>query len=149
MTTSVGVQAKFHNALYALCELDFDAVAAYKVAIDRLESEVYKERLSEFMEDHKRHIKNITNILKVHKKEIPTGPDIKQYLTKGKIVLANIFGDKAILKAMVTNEIDTNTAYERVSEHANKWPEATAVIIQGLNDERRHKKWLETVIEEN
>ncbi|WP_419419221.1 DUF2383 domain-containing protein [Legionella sp. D16C41] len=148
MTTSVGMQAEFHDALYALCELDFDAVEAYKTAIDRLESVIYQQHLSEFMADHKRHIENITSILREHQKESPTSPDIKQYLTKGKIILANIFCDKAILKAMLTNEIDTTKAYETVSNHANKWPEATALIMQGLKDEKRHKEWLEAVIEE-
>ena len=38
---------------------------------------------------------------------------MKALLTKGKVVIAGLMGDEAILQAMRTNEADTNTAYER------------------------------------
>jgi len=102
MTTFIGEQKDFSDALYALCELDYDAVEAYKAAINRLESEGYKARLYEFMLDHERHIKDISEALTKHQKLAPQKPDVKQYLTQGKVVLASLFGDKAILKAMLT-----------------------------------------------
>ena len=41
---------------------------------------------------------------------------MKAILTQGKVVLADMFGDSAILKAMKTNEDDTVTAYDRACE---------------------------------
>ena len=84
MTTLVGTQNDFYDALYALCELDYDAVEAYKAAINRVENTVYKQQLTEFMHDHKRHIQEISSVLRKHQQEIPDGPDMKQYLTQGK-----------------------------------------------------------------
>ena len=43
----------------------------------------------------------------------PKEGDMKALLTKGKVVIAGLMGDEAILQAMRTNEADTNTAYER------------------------------------
>lgn len=143
MATLVGTQKEFHDALYALCELDYDAVEAYKAAINRLENEIYKNTLSDFMNDHIRHIEELTSLLKTHNHPAPEGPDMKQYLAQGKVVLANLMGDKAILKAMITNEEDTNTAYERLTQHAGKWSDASIILANGLNDEKRHKEWLE------
>lgn len=42
MATLVGTQKNFADALKALIELDYDAIEAYKAAIDRLENENYK-----------------------------------------------------------------------------------------------------------
>jgi hypothetical protein len=49
-------------------------------------------------------------------------------------------GDTAILAAMVSNEEDTNTAYERINSRTDKWSDAEEIIKRGLEDERRHKK---------
>lgn len=144
MVTMVGKQAEFSDAVKELIELDYDAVEAYEAAILRLENTVHKGKLSEFMDDHKRHIQEFSSLLKKHHCDIPTGPSTaKSWLTKGKVVLANLIGDKAILSAMLSNEEDTNTAYERMIERTDKWEDANDIIRQGLEDERRHKKWFE------
>lgn len=53
------------------------------------------------------------------------------------------FGDKAILQAMLSNEEDTNTAYERLNNHTDKWDDAEKILEQGFKDEQKHKKWIE------
>lgn len=148
MATLVGTQTEFHDALYALCELDYDAIEAYQAAINRLKNESYKEQLTQFMDDHLRHVDEISAVLKRHQQAVPKGPGMKKYLTQGKVVLAHLLGDNAILKAMITNEADTNTAYERVNSHANKWDDATDILSRGLSDEKRHKKWLEETVKQ-
>ncbi|MBN9230017.1 MAG: rubrerythrin family protein [Legionella sp. 40-6] len=148
MVTLVGTQSNFASALYQLCELDYDAVEAYEAAINRLDNPVYKEKLEEFKEDHQRHIQQITQLLKKHQLEPPSGPGVKQLLTQGKVVFAELLGDKAILHAMLSNEIDTNTAYERLTNYADEWIDALDVLNQGYEDEKKHKKWLETTIAE-
>ena len=74
---------------------------------------------------------------------------MKQILTQGKVVFANLLGDKAILKAMKTNEDDTNVAYERLNSHPGKLTEAIMALEQGLRDERRHRAWLINEIKES
>ncbi len=144
MVTMVGKQAEFSAAVKELIELDYDAVEAYEAAILRLENTVHKGKLGEFMTDHQRHIQEFSALLKKHNCDIPIGPSAgKSWLTKGKVVLANLIGDRAILSAMLSNEEDTNTAYERMNERVDKWADAKDIIRQGLEDERRHKKWFE------
>ena len=96
MTTLVGMQTNFTKALQDLVELDFDAIEAHDAALSRLENQTYKTKLEEFRQDHIRHTQDIQQLLKTHNAECPTGPDSKQWLTKGKVVLANLMGDKAI-----------------------------------------------------
>lgn len=146
MTTAVGTQTKFEDALYELCELDYDAVEAYEAAINRLEKEDYKATLRDFKNDHQRHIEEIRKLLETHQAKIPEGPSLKGLLTQGKVVLGNLFGDNSILTAMLSNEMDTNKAYERLNTHTEKWMDAIDTLARGLEDERRHKEWLEMVI---
>jgi len=147
MVTLVGTQSKFSNAVRELVELDYDAVEAYDAAINRLENTSYKSKLREFRADHERHIKELSALLLQHNEKIPEGPSaVKQWLAKGKVVLANLVGDKTILTAMKSNEDDTNAAYEKMNQHKEMWLEAREVLQRGLADEQRHKEWLEDTI---
>jgi rubrerythrin len=144
MATLVGTQSNFVDALKELIELDYDAVEAYEAAINRLENKEYKSQLTNFRDDHKRHVKELSALMKKHNEEAPTGPDMsKQWLAKGKVVLANMVGDKTILAAMKTNEDDTNTAYERLCKHKERWDDAMDILNRGLADEKTHRAWIE------
>jgi len=77
--------------------------------------------------------------------EAPTSGDMKQMLTTGKIALAEIIGDAAILKAMKTNEDDTVTAYERATRHEDSIPASKAFFMQAHQDEEKHRNWMETM----
>lgn len=144
MTTFVGTQSSFVDATKDLVELDYDAVEAYEAAINRLENADARERLAIFKGDHERHIQELTTLLKNHGEEAPSAPSVgKQWLAKGKVVLANIIGDSLIIKAMISNVEDTNQAYERMNKRIDKWQDADDILKRGLEDERRHKNWLE------
>jgi hypothetical protein len=89
------------------------AADAYQAAIDRLENSSYRNALAEFKRGHLRHITELGDILSSMGRTPPKEGDMKALLTKGKVVIAGLMGDEAILQAMRTNEADTNTAYER------------------------------------
>lgn len=145
MVTLVGTQGSFVDALKELVELEFDALGAYEAALERLEDTEYKITLGQFRDDHKRHISELTTLLIQHDIEPPTSHSLgKHWLTVGKVVIGNLAGgDKAILLAMKSNEGDTNTAYMRMKERLDVWDDAKDIIDCGLQDEQRHKKWLE------
>ncbi|MDF3034133.1 MAG: hypothetical protein K0R76_1087 [Alphaproteobacteria bacterium] len=146
MVTFVGNQEDFAEALKELLELEYGAADAYGAAVERLENPEYRQKLEEFKGDHERHIQEISALLAKNHHDIPEKGTIgKQLLTTGKVVVANMIGDNTILQAMKSNEIDTNTAYERMQAHQNKWPEAEDMISRGLKDEKKHKEWLESV----
>ncbi len=148
MVTLVGMQDDFGSALKSLVELEYDAVEAYDAALNRLDNKEYKMSVASFMEDHMRHIKEVSELLKKHNEASPSGPSLaKQWITKGKVVLGNLVGDTAILMALRSNEIDTNTAYERLKIHEHIWSDAKEIVTRGLLDEHRHKKWLESVLD--
>lgn len=141
MVTLVGTQKSFADAIRNLIELDYDSIEAYEAAINRLSSEEYKQKLRGFKADHESHVKAFSELLRKHNEEVPSGPSAKQWLTKGKVVLAELMGDSTILLAMRTNEDDTNTAYQQMQNRDDKWEDAQDLIAKGLEDEKRHKAW--------
>ena len=72
---------------------------------------------------------------------------MKSLLTQGKVVLANLFGDEAILGAMKSNEVDTNTAYERMNKYEDAPADIKGALKKGLEDEKRHAAWLQRPLE--
>lgn len=147
MATMVGTQADFGKVLKELAELDYDAVEAYRVALERLENEDYKKNLSMFLRDHEDHVERINEVLEQKGRDKVTGPSGKQYLTKGKVAIADMLGDdNTILKAMLSNEEDTNVAYGRVNSREDIWQEAVDIIKKGAEDEKRHKTWIENTL---
>ncbi len=143
MTTMVGKEDNLVDLLQDLIKLDYDAIEAYEAAIERLDDIESQQRLREFMADHQRHTENLATYLRAMGEEVPEGPGGKALLAAGKVVVADLFGDKAVLKAMKTNEDDTNTAYERAVNHADATPEIRATLQENLQDERRHRAWIE------
>lgn len=149
MATMVGTQKSFTQAIKELVELDYDALGAYESAINNLENPEYKKKFEEFKLDHQRHITELSAFLSRCNETAPSGPDnMKKVLVKGKVELASLFGDQNILSAMLSNEEDTNTAYERINarigESADK--EIAKIIAGGLADERKHRDWIQSKI---
>lgn len=129
-----------------LIQLEYDAIAAYKAAIERLDTVDYKEKFTEFLGDHENHVTNLSDLVRSEGGTPEDSGDIKKILTKGKVVLADLSGDEAILKAMNANEKQTNTKYEEAAEE--NYPTNVEVVVQrGLADERRHKAWIEATLE--
>ncbi len=146
MVTTVGLQDEPLDLLNALITLDYDAVEAYRAAIERLEQPSYRETLNEFLGDHLRHTKDLSALVRSQGGTPPEGPGMKSMMTAGKVAMADLAGDSAILRAMLSNEGDTNTAYERAAEHRNLPDHMRDLVGRNLNDERRHKAWLEQTL---
>ncbi len=128
-----------------LIELDYDAIAAYEAAIERLDNPDYKAKLTEYLGDHKRHTKELGDAVKGEGGTPEESGDAKKILTKGQVVIADLGGDDAILKAMKMNEDQTNSKYEKAVE--KDYPEHIHALLQkGLADERRHRAWIESTL---
>lgn len=144
MATLVGTQKKLVDAIEALVELDYDAIEAYKAAIARLDDAEDKKQLRSFLADHERHVTELGPIVAQLGGVAAKGPDLKKWLTKGKVVIMGLAGSNAVLLAMKSNEDDTNTAYERVVGRGDLTPTIRAVCEKNLADERRHRAWIES-----
>lgn len=147
MATMVGTQKDLVSLLNQLLELDYDAIEAYKAAIERIRDNNDKVQLGAFKHDHERHVRDLTDVIVAMGSRPASGPDLKQVLTKGKVILGSLAGDRALLIAMKTNENDTNTAYERAVARNDLPQTLRALLERHLTDERRHRAWMLSRIE--
>lgn len=144
MVTMVGNEDTLAELLQNLLVLEYDAIEAYEACIERLETPAYVQKLREFHADHLRHVEKLRTHLQEIGAEVPMDSDTKALLTKGKIVIADLMGDDAILKAMKTNEDDTITAYDKASRNKNATAAVLSTLQEGLADERKHRSWMES-----
>jgi uncharacterized protein (TIGR02284 family) len=143
MATMVGKEKDITKLLNDLIALDFDAIEAYEAAIARLDTAGDREQLARFMEDHRRHVRDLSELVRSFGEAPQEGADLKRILTKGKVVLAGLSGDEAVLWAMKSNEDDTNQAYERATASPGLPDRVLSVLRANLADERRHRSWIE------
>lgn len=144
MVTTVGTSQDYRKLLENFLLLEHDAVAAYEATIERLELPQNKEKVEEFLRDHQAHIKELHALASREGAENPNHGDAKEYLTTGKVKIAALVGDDAVvLEAMSTNEIDTITAYENAVNNISIPSEDRPFFEKGLADERRHKEWMD------
>lgn len=127
-----------------LIALEFNAIAAYEAAIERLDDPAYTQKMGDFMGDHQRHVQQLADAVSVLGGRARERGDVKQLLTKGKVVLANIAGDKQILSAMKSNEDETNEKYEEAVRECSALspPQISELLTLALQDERRHRDWI-------
>ncbi len=143
MVTTVGNESTIQDLVQDLLYLEHDAIAAYDSTIEKLGTPSYKEQIAQFRNEHLRHVEELRKMASMLRIEAPSEGDSKQMLTTGKVALASLMGDGAILAAMKTNEDDTVTAYERASIHADAEPESRKFFAEFAADERRHREWME------
>ncbi|WP_218353826.1 DUF2383 domain-containing protein [Alteromonas lipotrueiana] len=132
------------KTLKKLCELDFDAIEAYEEAIKRLDDKSIADKLSQFRGDHLSHTDALNRLLQARSEDKVDGPDAKRVLTEGKVIIADLMGDKAILKAMSANEKLTVKAYEEALEVDSLSVEEKTQVTKHYEDEKRHHNWIKS-----
>src|SRR5258708_39877858 len=112
MTASAEEIVKHLNSLLAL---DYDAVEAYEAAIDRLHAVLDRDQLRSFMAHHRRHLLEISPLVREFHGQPVTEADFRRFVTKGKVVLGGGIGDRTVLQAVQSNEEAAASAYPRGS----------------------------------
>lgn len=143
MATMTANSSQLIKHLNALIALDFDAIEAYEAAIARLHAAADKAQLAQFLVDHRRHVADLAPLVQECGGTPPAKADFKRILTEGKVVLAGLGSDQAVLRAMKSNEETTTKTYRKATEDAGLPLEVRTVVERNFSDEQRHLAWLE------
>jgi len=130
-------------SLNRLIVSDYDAIEAYEAAILRLSGDEEQRTLRQFVEDHQRHIDKLAALVRQGGGVPVAHADLHRIVAKGKVVIGGWMGDEAVLGAMYSNEQETNDAYAQASASRAFPPPLRLVLAHYLDDERRHREWLE------
>jgi rubrerythrin len=146
MVTIRGREVDVSRFTYELLELDMDAVETYRISAERIQDGEARRTLQEFMRDHERHIEELTPIAQRMGSSPPPAIDVER--VKAKVTLSRMGGDRGILANLKEMEDGTNLAYEQGTQDENLDEDVKDVFERGLQDERRHRAWLEERIEQ-
>ena len=131
-----------------LIRSEYDLIGAYQAAIDRVELEGNPLALRNFLTDHERHVRELSVAVLDMGFEPPAAGDYQGLLTKGKVLVSGVFGDRAVLKAMKSTEERLNEQYDLAATRTDLSPALHDIILRHLSDVQRHWAWYDERIDQ-
>jgi uncharacterized protein (TIGR02284 family) len=124
--------------------LDLDAIGAYDEAVSACNSEDIRAEFAVFRSDHERHVRNLSDMVRIVGGEPATRTDWKGAVVHGFTKLTSR-GDRSALYAMRANEELTTRSYRAALE--KELPDdVRALFERHMADERRHLEWIKNAI---
>ncbi|MDQ3556302.1 MAG: ferritin-like domain-containing protein [Gemmatimonadota bacterium] len=140
--------AEVVDTLNDLLQLDHDAIGAYEIAIEKLSDRSLADRIQEFKHDHQRHIAELNDALAALGGTPKNEPHATGPFKQGLQSLGGLAGNKGVLMAWRTNEMQAKTKYSKAASDAVGWPEgARTVVERNARDEERHYRWVMDALE--
>jgi rubrerythrin len=130
-----------------LLQLDVDAAQAYQEAIKNIEVTNIRDQLSNFREDHLRHIKELSAEIRNLGGTPPIAkPGLKGFILDTFTELQSATGTEGALTAMRGNEELTNDSYRAALDY--ELPDEIRTLLErNFKDEQRHLRYIEKVLE--
>lgn len=128
--------------LSRLWQLDRDAEAAYAAAAGRVRRPALRRGLRALAADCRRHVDELAPYLPAAATSAGPSDDERRLLRAGRLMLAQVLGDAAVLGALADLVREGNAAYADVLADGHLGTRARAVVQRNACDERRHEDWL-------
>ena len=139
--------AEILEGLNDLLQLDHDAVGAYEIAMEKLEDRDHADQIAGFRRDHERHIRELNELIEELGGEPKNQPHATGPFKLALQSLGALAGDRGILMAFRTNELQVRTKYDAYAAKANQWPTAIKRVVDACAlDEERHYRWVSDVL---
>jgi ElaB/YqjD/DUF883 family membrane-anchored ribosome-binding protein len=136
------------DGLNDLLQLDHDAIAAYDVAIARLEDRDHADQIAGYRRDHERHVRELNELVSRLGGTPTNHPHVTGPFKTALQSLGGLAGDKGLLMAFRTNELAVRTRYDAYASRAMLWPTDVKRTIDGAAlDEERHYAWVADVLQ--
>lgn len=135
-TADASVIARINDLL----QLDYDAVAAYALALKELDDPRLKQALEAHMADHQRHIQELErhlDRLDGMKMPLPHLSGVFKLAVQSVVALAS---DRKVLLAFKANEMQVRDKYMRAAE-SDLPIEVRDTVKRAALDEQRHYEW--------
>ena len=135
------------DGLNDLLQLDHDALAAYDLAISKLEDRDHASQITGFRRDHERHVYELNELVTRLGGTPVNHPHATGPFKTALQSLGGLAGDKGLLMAFRTNELQVRTKYDTYASKAMLWPPEVKRVIDGAAlDEERHYAWVADVL---
>ncbi len=136
------------DGLNDLLQLDHDALAAYDVAIAKLEDRDHASQIAGYRRDHERHVRELNELVTRLGGTPVNHPHATGPFKTALQSLGGLAGDKGLLMAFRTNELQVRTKYDTYASKAMLWPPEVKRVVDGAAlDEERHYAWVAGVLQ--
>lgn len=124
-----------------LLQLEYDALASYRLAIAMLRAPEHVAPMKDFLADHERHVSDLADMLHHHGSLALRLPHMPTGVFKLAVQATGILGDdRAVLLAFRANEQQSRDKYARAAG-AHQPPEVAALMRRHADDEAKHFDW--------
>jgi uncharacterized protein (TIGR02284 family) len=128
--------------LNRLIQLDHDAIEGCKAAMDRVAQTDDRAQLGWMLSEHRRHAEELGVVVRNLGGDPASHGDLRAVLTRGKVVLGALSGERAVLEAVQSCEAEAVAAYAHAASQPGVPVDVANVLERQLADERRHHAWL-------
>ncbi len=140
--------AEVLEGLNDLLQLDHDAIGVYEIAIEKLQDRDNASQIAGFKLDHERHIRELNQVISELGGTPINEPHATGPLKEALQSLGGLAGDKGVLMAWRTNELQVRTKYDGYASRAAFWPDNVKRLIdRNALDEERHYEWIIRVLQ--
>lgn len=137
------------DGLNDLLQLDHDAMGAYQIAIEKLNDPDHRSQIEGFLRDHERHVADLNTLILEFGGEPINEPHATGPFKEALQSLGALGGDKGVLMAFRTNELQVRTKYDSYASRAVFWPNhVKALIDRNALDEERHYRWVSDTLQQ-
>lgn len=143
MASSIGTEKTLGEMLNSLVELNHDCISAYESALTRVDREDYRVRLRAMASDLRRHLDELKPVVGPLTTNVSDSPSPKELLTKGRVVLAGLVGDQAIIGALRQNQQEVLRALQAAVNYEGNTAQTRTMLQAHLQTETGHVHWLE------
>jgi hypothetical protein len=144
MNTHAQMDTKAEAALVAelndLLQLDYDAVAAYTLALNALEDPGYQDAVRKFKGDHERHIEDLTALIHSYGGIPMPMPHLSGVFKLAVQGVGAVGDDAAVVATFKSNEVQSRDKYRRAASKQHP-ADVQGVLIRAARDEQRHFDW--------
>ncbi len=124
-----------------------DLCLAYGTAIRRIDEDSVRETLMCMDKSHDRHRVELSDFISGLGYSAPDTGGIHGVVERCRVVVAELRGDGAILKAMAQNEAELLMAYEE-AEQQSGWPKKIAEFLtRAVLHERTHRQYFDDALQ--
>lgn len=126
-----------------LLQLEYDALASYRVAIALLRAPEHRAPMEDFLEEHRAHVDALARAIHERGSLALRLPHVPTGMFKLAVQAAAAVGDeRAVLLAFRANEQQSRDKYARAAAAADQPPEIAALLRRHADDEAKHFDWV-------
>jgi uncharacterized protein (TIGR02284 family) len=126
------------SLLNRLVQLEHGTVQACVAARERVVDADDRARLGAMIADHRRHVDDLSNVVRNLGGEPSSQSDLRQVFVRGRVALGALVGDSAVLEAVWSGEAAMVSAYEQAASQPGVPVDVVKVLERHLAEERAH-----------